>query len=483
MRRQREAAGGITRRAEPIDRRRSIAWRPRAPGRPRRSHHGGSGGRPGAAVTAPARRPLRAADRAGPGGARASGRGPARRASGRPRRGRPRSGSPARPGRGTSAAGCTAGTRAGPSANDSSVVDSVVDRARQQADHRVDHDEGRQLAAGQDVVADRELEVDERADPLVDALVAGADEDEVRSAPARSWARAWSNTSPAGSSRITSESARRTRVDPGGDRLRPHDHPGAAAVRRVVDAAMPAEPPLAEVVGPDRGDARAPGSGRGCSPPSGPAIISGNRVRTSISRVMASAPDQSRAVDGFGAATRLAAGSGAAARPVDGSPCASPAGARGARPIRVVRRVDASAARGRGRRRRRRSRRGAARRSGRSRGRAGHVELAVGRRRRRRRPRRRRSGRRRWTVPRTVAVGRGHGRPDDLVPEVRAARQRRVRPGVDLEIGALERPRPRSGRGPRRTGAASPARRLTADDQATVSGSSEPSRWRTEPTA
>ena len=82
---------------------------------------------------------------------------------------------------------------------------------------------------------------------------------------------------------MTSESSRRTAVDAGGDRLRPHDHPRAAAVRRVVDAAMPADPPLAQVVGPDRRRSRAPGSGRGCSRRAAPRSSSGNSVRTSIS--------------------------------------------------------------------------------------------------------------------------------------------------------------------------------------------------------
>src|SRR6187401_1190169 len=57
----------------------------------------------------------------------------------------------------------------------------VLDRARQEPDDGVDHDQRGQLATCQHIVADRELEVDQRPDPLVDALVAGADEDEMRS--------------------------------------------------------------------------------------------------------------------------------------------------------------------------------------------------------------------------------------------------------------------------------------------------------------
>ena len=86
-----------------------------------------------------------------------------------------------------------------------------VDRARQQAQDGVDDDERRQLAAGQHVVADRELEVDQRADPLVDALVARAHEDEVLRARRGPAARAWRKRSPPGSSRIDArESGRRS---------------------------------------------------------------------------------------------------------------------------------------------------------------------------------------------------------------------------------------------------------------------------------
>src|SRR4051794_12026755 len=45
------------------------------------------------------------------------------------------------------------------------------------------------------------------------------------------------------------------RVEPCGDRLRPHDHPCAAAIRRVVHAPVPAEAPLPQIVGSDDGDA------------------------------------------------------------------------------------------------------------------------------------------------------------------------------------------------------------------------------------
>jgi len=58
-------------------------------------------------------------------------------------------------------------------------------------------------------------------------------------------------------------------VDSVRDRLRPHDHPGPAPVGRVVDAAMPTDPPLPEVVRPDGGDPALldpPGDARGERP-------------------------------------------------------------------------------------------------------------------------------------------------------------------------------------------------------------------------
>ena len=162
----------------------------------------------------------------------------------------------------------------------------LLDRAGQQPDDRVDDDERRQLAAGQDVVADRQLEVDERADPLVDALVARADEDEVRSArrgrrPApggrpRRPGRAGSPSSPA---RRSASSAAATGS---GRRIIPAPPPyGASSTRPVA-----AEAPVAQVVDPDRRRGPAPGCGRGCSRRAGPSSIAGKRVRTSISRVM-----------------------------------------------------------------------------------------------------------------------------------------------------------------------------------------------------
>ena len=54
-----------------------------------------------------------------------------------------------------------------------------VDGAGEQPQDRVDHDKRRDFAAGEDVVPYRELEVHHGADPLVDALVARAEDDQV----------------------------------------------------------------------------------------------------------------------------------------------------------------------------------------------------------------------------------------------------------------------------------------------------------------
>ncbi len=54
-----------------------------------------------------------------------------------------------------------------------------LDCPGQQAQHGVDDDHRRQLAAGQHVVADRQLQIDHPAHPVVDALVARAHEQQV----------------------------------------------------------------------------------------------------------------------------------------------------------------------------------------------------------------------------------------------------------------------------------------------------------------
>ena len=103
---------------------------------------------------------------------------------------------------------------------------------------RLEHDHRGHLAAGQHVVADRQLAVDEVvAHPLVDALVAAAQQREpVRARPARG-PRAWSNRAPAGAEQ-EQRPRRLDRLDRGEHRLGHQHHAGAAAERRVVDRAV-----------------------------------------------------------------------------------------------------------------------------------------------------------------------------------------------------------------------------------------------------
>ena len=103
-----------------------------------------------------------------------------------------------RPSPGTRPAACTAGTRADRFAErffgDRRVV---ADHAGQQPGDRLDHDERRRLAAGQHEVADRELAVAQMiGDPLVDALVAAADQREPVAAPPARARTAWSKRRP-----------------------------------------------------------------------------------------------------------------------------------------------------------------------------------------------------------------------------------------------------------------------------------------------
>ena len=128
-----------------------------------------------------------------------------------------------------------------------------VDRARQEADHGVDDDERGELPAGQHVVADGQLEVDHGADPLVDSLVAGADEDEVRGLG--------QGLRPGVAERLPGRVQEDHGRAGGGlgerrcHRFGAEDHPGSTAVRVVVDAAVLAEAPVAQVVDPDLGEA------------------------------------------------------------------------------------------------------------------------------------------------------------------------------------------------------------------------------------
>ena len=151
----------------------------------------------------------------------ACGAAPAPGASGRPARGRPLAAPRAPRGPGTRPAGCTAGTRAGPSANDSSAPDASLPITP--GTRRATASITTSAAAsppGEHVVADRQLAVAEVVgDPLVDALVAAAQQREARRRPRARRATAWSNRRPRGREQ-EQRAGRVGRLDRGEERLR-----------------------------------------------------------------------------------------------------------------------------------------------------------------------------------------------------------------------------------------------------------------------
>ena len=161
----------------------------------------------------------------------------------------------------------------------------VLDGAGQQPDDGVDDDERRQLAAGQHVVADRQLEVDQRADPLVDALVARADEDEMRSR------RRGRRRAPGGRPRRPGRAGSRSSPS----RRRASSAAATGSGRRIIPAPPPYGASSTERCRPRPHSRRSwmRIAARPCSwirpgmlSASGPSNIAGNSVRTSISRVM-----------------------------------------------------------------------------------------------------------------------------------------------------------------------------------------------------
>ena len=105
-------------------------------------------------------------------------------------------------------------------------------------------DERRGLAAGEHEVAERDLLVEESevADPLVDPLVAPADEQSTRGRTASAAARAWSRRRRPGVIRtVQARGAARVppRLDRRGHDRRHHHHARAAAVGLVVHLAVP----------------------------------------------------------------------------------------------------------------------------------------------------------------------------------------------------------------------------------------------------
>ena len=124
----------------------------------------------------------------------------------------------------------------------------LLDRAGQEPHDRVDQDEGRQLAAGEDVVADAHLAVDHGPHAVVDPLVAAADRAQCAPTAARSRASASVRRSPAGSSRTTSAPAARSgsmAAKSGSGRM---TIPAPPPYGLVVDRSVTAEAVLAEVV-------------------------------------------------------------------------------------------------------------------------------------------------------------------------------------------------------------------------------------------
>ena len=234
----------------------------------------------------------------------------------------------------------------------------------QQPDHGVDDDERGQLAAGQHVVADRQLEVDQRADPLVDALVARAHEDEMRSRGEIRRARLAEDLADRieqDHGRVRRGAARRARRPPA--RAAGSSPLPRRTARRPPSGAGRCPTRAGRGCGPWRGPA--PGSGPGCSAASGPSNIAGKSVRTSMSRVMRPCPARAARLDrrarrlgGLGGSAGLGSPPAPPRRPSSvASAGAAPSAGRGPAPAIV-------AAAGRATRRRRRSRHVAARRPG-----------------------------------------------------------------------------------------------------------------------
>src|ERR1700744_4609405 len=141
----------------------------------------------------------------------------------------------------------------------------VAEHAGEQADGGVDDDGCAEFAAGEDKVADGELVVAKQLrDALVDAFVTAADKDDAfeRRKAARRRLRetlALRGEKDHGLAGGVAGRFRRDaqRLDALKDGLRLEDHALATAEGAVVDGAMSVVGPVAEVMGVDRGEARA----------------------------------------------------------------------------------------------------------------------------------------------------------------------------------------------------------------------------------
>ena len=129
----------------------------------------------------------------------------------------------------------------------------LVDDPGQQAQDGVDDDQRRQLPAGQHVVADGHLQVDQRPDAVVDALVARTQQHQVLLARQLLGTRLVEplTTRVEQDADGTGAPRRHQGVERRGDRLGSQHHAGAAAVRIVIDAAVAPQAPAAQVVSVD----------------------------------------------------------------------------------------------------------------------------------------------------------------------------------------------------------------------------------------
>src|SRR5438477_6565498 len=133
-----------------------------------------------------------------------------------------------------------------------------LDDARDEASHRIDHDHRRQLAPGQDEVADRKLLIDVAFDDtLVDAFVMPADDHEMRHLREAVVGDLIEQRALYGHEDDV-PAIRLRRPDGARERLGFQHHPGAAAVGRVVDYVMAVGRPFADVMHRELDLARGP---------------------------------------------------------------------------------------------------------------------------------------------------------------------------------------------------------------------------------
>jgi hypothetical protein len=130
----------------------------------------------------------------------------------------------------------------------------IPQRTGKEARGRLDDDQGRQLSAGEDVIADGDLLVHRtKADPLVDPFIPAAEEDNPPSFGRQPPGRLLGEPLPLGGEEDhPGRIPRRTeRLHGPEDRLRLEHHPRAAAVGDVVGDPVTSLGPVPQVVDPD----------------------------------------------------------------------------------------------------------------------------------------------------------------------------------------------------------------------------------------